>query len=178
MKKIILFLLLPCSLAAQKNYIPALMEFMTGQHDYFRFNGNILVAKNGNIIYQQALGYADYNTKRMLNDSSAFELASVSKQFTAMGIMILNEKRQLSYDNYVKDIFPDFPYGNISIRQLLTHTSGLPSYEDQFEKKWDREKIAFNKDLLEMLQQQKDTLFFKPGNKWKYSNTGYALLAC
>jgi CubicO group peptidase (beta-lactamase class C family) len=59
----------------------------------------------------------------------------------------------------------------------LTHTSGIPSYEDQFEKIWDRKKIAFNKDIIDMLAQRHDTLFFQPGTKWKYSNTGYALLA-
>jgi CubicO group peptidase (beta-lactamase class C family) len=177
MKKIFLLLLLPFSLAAQKNYIPALREFMTGQHDYFHFNGNVLVAKGGNIIYQQAFGYADYNSKRMLNDSSVFELASVSKQFTAMGIMICKERGLLSYEDNIKKFFPNIPYDNITIRNLLTHTSGIPSYEDQFEKKWDRKKIAFNKDVIEMLQQQKDTLFFKPGSKWQYSNTGFAVLA-
>jgi len=177
MKKYILLLLLPFSLAAQKDYSSLLKQFMTGQHDYFKFNGNVLVAKGGNIIYQQDLGYADFNSKRLLNDSSVFELASLSKQFTAMGIMILKEKKQLRYDDNVKKFFPDFPYDNITIRNLLTHTSGLPGYEEQFEKKWDRKKIAFNKDILDMLKQEKDTLFFKPGTKWKYSNTGYALLA-
>jgi CubicO group peptidase (beta-lactamase class C family) len=177
MKKIVFLLLLPFSLAAQKNYIPALREFLTGQHDHFRFNGNVLYARNGNIVYQQSLGYADYNSKRTLNDISAFELASVSKQFTAMAIMILKEKKQLNYEDKVIKFFPDFPYDNITIRNLLTHTSGLPSYEDQFEKHWDHKKIAFNKDVLEMLSQRKDTLFFIPGTKWKYSNTGFAVLA-
>src|SRR5271154_6208096 len=150
MRKFILFLLLPFSLVAQKDYSSLLKQFMTGQHDYFRFNGNVLVAKGGNIIYQQALGYADFNSKNPLNDSSVFELASLSKQFTAMGIMILKEKKQLSYNDNVKKFLPAFPYENITIRNLLTHTSGLPSYEDQFEKKWDRKKIAFNKDMIEM----------------------------
>lgn len=108
MKKIILLLLLPFSLAAQKNYPALLKQFMTGQHDYFRFNGNVLVAKGGNIIYQQYLGFADFNSKRKLNDSTAFELASVSKQFTAMAIMILKERRQLTYDDNVKRFFPRF----------------------------------------------------------------------
>ena len=177
MKKLLLILLLPLSLAAQKDHAALLKQFMTGQHDYFRFNGNILVAEKGNIIYQQSLGYADFNSKRKLNDSSVFELASVSKQFTAMAIMLLKERRQLSYEDNVKKFFPDFPYDNITIRNLLTHTSGLPEYENQFEKKWDHKKIAFNKDVIEMLQQQRDTLFFKPGSKWQYSNTGYAVLA-
>jgi len=177
MRKLLLLFLLPLSLAGQKNYSSLLQQFMTGQHDYFRFNGNILVAKGGNIIYQQSLGYADFNTKRTLNDSSVFELASVSKQFTAMAIMICKERGLLSYDDNIKKFFPALPYDNITVRHLLTHTSGIPSYEDQFEKKWDRKKIAFNKDIIDMLQQQKDTLFFKPGSKWVYSNTGYALLA-
>jgi CubicO group peptidase (beta-lactamase class C family) len=177
MKKFLLFLFLPLSLYAQNNSSDLLREYMTGQNKYFQFNGNILVVEKGLPIYQQALGYADYNTKRMLNDSSVFELASLSKQFTAMGIMILKEKRQLSYDDNVKKFLPDFPYDNITIRQLLTHTSGLPSYEDQFEKHWDHMKIAHNKDIVDMLKQVNDTLFFTPGTKWKYSNTGYALLA-
>ena len=177
MKKLFFLLLLPFCVNAQKNYSSLLQQFMTGQHDYFRFNGNVLVAKGGNIIYQQALGYADFDSKRKLNDSSAFELASLSKQFTAMGIMILKEKKLLAYDDKVIKFFPDFPYDNITIRHLLTHTSGLPAYEDQFEKNWSHTKIAFNKDVLEMLRLQKDTLFFKPGTKWKYSNTGYAVLA-
>ncbi len=174
---ICLLLLLPICLSAQKNYAPLLAQFMNGQHDHFKFNGNVLVARGGKPIYQQSFGYADFNSKTMLNDSSAFELASVSKQFTAMGIMILKERGLLRYEDDIKKFFPALPYEHITIRNLLTHTSGLPSYEDQFEKKWDRKKIAYNKDILEMLIREKDSLFFKPGSNWQYSNTGYALLA-
>jgi CubicO group peptidase (beta-lactamase class C family) len=177
MKKILLLFFVPVFAAAQKDHAKLLQEYMTGQNKYFQFNGAILVAEKGKPIYQQALGYADYNTKRMLNDSSVFELASVSKQFTAMGIMILKDRKLLSYENNIKKYFPQLPYDNITIRNLLTHTAGIPSYEDQFEKNWDRKKIAFNKDVIDMLSQRKDTLFFKPGSKWRYSNTGYALLA-
>ena len=177
MKKILLLLFVPVFATAQKDHAKLLQEYMTGQNKYFQFNGNILVAEKGKPIYQQSLGYADYNNKRMLNDSSVFELASVSKQFTAMGIMILKDRKLLSYENNIKKYFPQLPYDNITIRNLLTHTSGIPSYEDQFEKSWDRKKIAFNKDIIDMLTQRKDTLFFKPGSKWRYSNTGYALLA-
>ncbi len=177
MKKIFLLLLLPLSLAAQKDHAALLKQFLGGQHDYFGFNGNVLFAKGGKVLYRQHLGYADYNTKRMLNDSSVFELASLSKQFTAMGIMILKEKEQLSYDDNLKKFFPGLPYDNITIWHLLTHTSGLPEYETQFEKNWDHKKIAHNKDVIDMLKQANDTLFFKPGSKWRYSNTGYAILA-
>ena len=177
MKKIILFLFFPLAMAGQRNYSHLLQQFMTGQHDYFRFNGNVLIARGGNIIYQQPLGWADFNSKRPLNDSSVFELASLSKQFTAMGIVMLKERHKLNYDDNLEKYFPDFPYDHITIRNLLTHTSGLPSYETQFENRWDHKKIAFNKDIINILQQAKDTLYFKPGSKWKYSNTGYALLA-
>ena len=177
MRKLIAFLLFPFALAAQDSYQKKLQQFMTGQHDYFRFNGNAMVIKNGKVIYKQSLGYADYDTKSLLDDSSAFELASVSKQFTAMGIMICKERGLLSYSDNIKKFFPGLPYDNITVRNLLTHTSGLPAYEDQFEKNWDHKKIAFNKDIIDMLQKLHDTLFFKPGTGWKYSNTGYALLA-
>jgi CubicO group peptidase (beta-lactamase class C family) len=177
MRKLFLILLMPVFVAAQRDYPALLKQFMTGQHDYFRFNGNILVAKAGEIIYHQDLGYADFDSKRQLNDSTDFELASLSKQFTAMGIMILKEKGLLSYEDKVNTLLPGFPYDNISVRNLLTHTSGLPVYEDQFAKNWDRKKIAFNQDVIAMLRQGKDTLYFIPGSKFKYSNTGYAVLA-
>ncbi|HLY72220.1 MAG TPA: serine hydrolase domain-containing protein, partial [Puia sp.] len=177
MKKLILLMLIPVWVTAQKNYSSLLRQFMTGQHDYFHFNGNILIAKGGNIIYQQDLGYADFNSKRMLNDSSVFELASLSEQFTAVGIMILKEKKLLSYEDNVKRFIPDFPYDNVMIRNLLTHTSGLLAFEDEFKKKWDRRRVAINRDVIDMLRQQKDTLLFKPGTKCRYSNTGYVVLA-
>ena len=104
MRKILLLLFVPVFATAQKDHAKLLQEYMTGQNKYFQFNGAILVAEKGKPIYQQSLGYADYNTKRMLNDSSVFELASVSKQFTAMGIMILKEKGLLS-DPYLKTMF-------------------------------------------------------------------------
>jgi len=177
MRKLIPLLFFPFAVSAQNAYKQKLQQFMTGQHDYFRFNGNVIVIKKGAIIYEQALGYADYDSKRLLNDSSVFELASVSKQFTAMGIMICKERGLLSYSDNIKKFFPALPYENITVRNLLTHTSGLPSYEDQFEKHWDHKKIAFNKDIVDMLQKLHDTLFFDPDTGWKYSNTGFALLA-
>lgn len=97
MRKIIFILLFPVSLYAQ-DHAALLRQYMTGQSKYFHFNGNILVVEKGKPIYQQALGYADYNSGRMLNDSSVFELASLSKQFTAMAVMILKERGKLGYN--------------------------------------------------------------------------------
>lgn len=102
MKKILLLCFVPVFVTAQKDHAKLLQEYMTGQNKYFPFNGAILVAEKGRATYQQALGYADFNTKRMLNDSSVFELASGSKQFTAMGIMILKEKGLPGYEDNIK----------------------------------------------------------------------------
>ena len=177
MKNFLILLFLPISVLAQSDKAALVRQFITGQHQYFSFNGNVLVTKGGKIIYRQALGYADYTSRRPLNDSTVFELASVSKQFTAIGIMICQEKGLLRYEDNIKRFFPNLPYDHITVRQLLTHTSGLPSYEDQMEKKWDRKKIAHNQNVLDLLITEKDSLLFQPGSKWMYSNTGYTLLA-
>ncbi|HWB27395.1 MAG TPA: serine hydrolase [Chitinophagaceae bacterium] len=177
MKKILLLVFIPFTICAQRNTAQLLDEFITGQSKYFQFNGNVLVAVNGKPILQKAYGYADYDTKRMLDNNSAFELASVSKQFTAMGILLLKERKQLRLDDTLRKFFPQLPYENITIRQLLTHTSGLPDYMDAMAKKWDHKKIAFNNDMISFLATEKPAIHFKPGEKWEYSNTGYALLS-
>ncbi|MBL0109943.1 MAG: serine hydrolase [Saprospiraceae bacterium] len=177
MKKILLLLFLPILLGAQQDQKSLLSQFFKGQHDYYHFNGNVLIAKGGVPIYQASFGYADFNTQRTLNENTVFELASVSKQFTALGILICRDRSLLDLVDDIKMFLPDFPYDGITIRHLLTHTSGLPAYEDQFEKFWDHHQIAYNKDVLTMLAAHRDTLFFEPGSQWRYSNTGYALLA-
>ncbi len=152
-------------------------EYLSGQAKYFRFNGNVLVAEKGKIIYQKSFGFADFDTERMLNDSSVFELASVSKQFTAMAILMLMEKGKLKLTDSLRQYFPELPYSNITIRQMLTHTSGLPDYEAAMNKKWDHRKIAFNRDMIAFLATEKLPANFLPGTKWEYSNTAFALLA-
>jgi len=141
------------------------------------FNGNVLIAEKGNIIYQKSFGKADLEKKLPLNSESVFELASVSKQFTAMGIMILKKQNKLSYDDSLRKFFPELPYHNITVLQLLQHTSGLPDYMPLFNEHWDSTKIAVNSDIIKLLSQYKPDTLFAPGAKWEYSNTGYALLA-
>lgn len=177
MKKLFFLLLIPTIAFAQKTTPQLLDEFLSGQAKYFKFNANVLIADKGNIILQKPYGYADYNTKRMLDNNSIFELASISKQFTAMAILILKEQNQLSLDDTLRKFFPELPYYNITIRQLLTHTSGLPDYMDAMEKTWDHKKIATNKDMIAFFAKEKTPPNFKPGEKWEYSNTGYAMLS-
>jgi CubicO group peptidase (beta-lactamase class C family) len=92
------------------------------------FHGSLLVAKNGKVLYDNHIGYADFKKKEPLNEGSVFQLASVSKQFTAAAIMLLYERNQIKLTDTVNKYFPNFPYENITIKNLLNHTSGLPRY--------------------------------------------------
>lgn len=152
-------------------------SYLSGLHNHYRFNGNVLVAENGKIIFQKSYGFADFDTQRMLNDSSVFELASVSKQFTATGILLLKDRGKLKLTDSLRQYFPELPYPGITLWHMLTHTSGLPDYESAMNEKWDPSKIAFNPDIIAFLAKEKPATVFAPGKKWEYSNTAYALLA-
>lgn len=142
------------------------------------FNGSIALIEKGKVIYTKSFGYSDF-TKRTFNDSqSIYELASVSKQFTAMAIMMLKEQGKLNYQDSLRKFLPELPYSNITIRQLLNHTSGLPDYLNEIGfQYWDSEKIYTNEDAIAELARHKLPVHFKPGEKFEYCNTGYMLLA-
>ncbi|MBX9852825.1 MAG: beta-lactamase family protein [Cytophagaceae bacterium] len=149
-------------------------------HAFRQFNGALLVAEDGKIIFADAKGYANFTTKELLTVNSSFHLASVSKQFTAMAIMILKEEGKLNYDDDVKKYIPDLPYVGVTIRHLLTHTSGIPNitnYIPHFMTFWDSCAIARNCDLPYMFNKHNPPMQFKPGHRFYYNNTGYALLA-
>ena len=139
------------------------------------FSGVVLVASEGEIIFTGVNGKRDFKKNIPLKSSDIFELASVSKQFTAMMIMICKEKGLLAYDDLVEK-YLDVPYKGITIRNLLTHTSGLPDYQKIMDENWDKSKVAGNKEILEYLKKYKPKILFSPGEEYKYSNTGYVLL--
>lgn len=139
------------------------------------FNGNVLVAEKGKIVYQNSFGYADYATKTPNSKDSRFHLASVTKTFTSVSILQLKEKGKLKLDDKLQSYFPDFPYTDITIRHLLSHTSGL-SDDVFFETLVKDKKIIFNKDIVPALKALKIQLLFKPGEEWEYSNTGFLVL--
>lgn len=145
--------------------------------DTARFNGNVLVAKEGKVVYQKNFGFANFDTGAKLNDSSMFDLASVSKAFTSMAIMMLHEEGKIGYEDDVRKFLPELPYEGMTVRHFLTHTSGIPEYEELMMQNFDNKKIASNADVLKMLAQLKPPIKFKPGEKWSYSNTAYAMLA-
>ncbi len=170
-------LLFACNTRQENTTVKQIDEYLHGEQELFRFNGNVLIADKGKVIYQHSFGVANYDTKRPLNDSSVFELASVSKQFTATAILLLKDKGKLRLTDSLRQYFPELPYHNITIWHMLTHTSGLPDYFDLMIEKWDKSKIAFNDDMIDFLAKEKPPVLFAPGTKWEYSNTAFAILA-
>jgi len=140
------------------------------------FSGVILIAENNKPVYHKAFGYSEFAGQIPLQTSDIFELASVTKQFTAMIIMMLKEKGKLNYDDLLEK-YIDVPYKGITIRHLLTHTSGLPDYQSVMDQYWDKTKIAGNADAIEYLNKYAPPKLFEPGTRYTYSNTGYLLLA-
>lgn len=157
-------------------------EFIDQMHERGFATGNILVYKDGEIIYQNANGLRAINPKDSLTLNSQFRLASVSKQFTGMSIMKLKEAGKLDYDQNVIEILPDFPYDNITVRHLLNHVSGLADYERLLDEHWKPEDstktyILGNDEIIKEFHKVSPELNFQPGEKWEYSNTGYLYLA-
>lgn len=142
------------------------------------FNGAVLVAKNGAVVCRSARGSADPGGKHALTTRSSFNLASVSKQFTAAAILILSESGQLRLDDPVADHLPELAcFPGVTIRHLLNHTSGLPDIYTILERGWDKSTIAGNEQMLEIFATGKHKALFKPGAKFLYSNAGYIALA-
>lgn len=159
----------------QKHQLDSLFRVL---HKNKGFNGTVLVTQYNQVIYKGAFGYADFSKKDTLTTQKPFQLASVSKQFTAMAIMMLQEAGRLKYEDEVQRFFPDFPYECITIRQLLTHRSGLPNYTYFTEKYWkDRRAFISNEEVIRLMTVHKPPVYYQPNVRFNYSNTGYCLLA-
>ena len=137
----------------------------------------VMVRRDGQTVFQQGYGVTDIRSLRKIDRATNFRLASFSKQFTAMTIMLLVHDGKLRYDQTLTDIFPDFPpYGRmITIHHLLTHTSGLPDYEDLMGGDWSASHQIGDGEVLQLLKHQHSGKF-APGTKWDYCNSGYVLL--
>lgn len=142
-----------------------------------KFNGNVLVAIKGYPIFEYSDGFSDLFTKDSLNLNTVFQLASVSKGFTAMSVLILKERGLLDLNDSVQRYIPEFPFNNVTIKQLLQHTAGLQNYMYFVDQQWDDEKPITNEDVLDLINANNPQLNFRPGSRHDYSNTGYAILA-
>lgn len=141
------------------------------------FNGNVLIAEKGVPVYQKCFGLANIKTNQRLNEYSVFELASVSKQFTAMAIVILKDRGKLNLSDDIRKYIPELPYKGMTIKNLLHHTSGIPDYMNLMDSFWNKNLIATNKDIVNLLVKYHPDTLFSPQTKYEYSNTGFALLA-
>ena len=170
-----------------------------------KFNGAILISKDHKPDLMKTYGYQDFKREKLLTHQSSFRLGSVSKQFTAMAIMILNNQGKLKYDDSVQKYLPSFPYSDVSILHLLTHTSGIADYMNLALKEYfslftkigfymnqsmvnlfydgepseykDHYTILTSNDVLNMIGKYRERRLFLAGEKYVYSNTGYVILS-
>jgi len=171
-----------CCKTDTKTDVNTYSEFISKMNAKGINTGNILVYEDGEVVYKSANGLRSIDPIDSLDLNSQFRLASVSKQFTGMAIMKLKEAGQLDYDQKVNTILIDFPYDNITVRQLLNHVSGLTDYERLIAENFVKEDstktyILGNNEILNVFYRVNPELDFQPGEKWEYSNTGYLVLA-
>lgn len=153
-------------------------SFFTSRFHHKLFNGTVLVAEKGRILYEKSFGYANFKSKDSLRLNSIFQLASVSKPLTSCAILMLYEQGLLQLDDDLQKYFPDFPYEGVTIRMLLTHRSGLPDYMYFSHYLWKDKSIPLtNQDVLDLMIFYKPGRYYLPDRRYNYSNTNYCLLA-
>ena len=173
---IIFITLTRCNITAQNKSLQ-LDTLFNFYNEHGSFSGVVLYAENGNLSYLKAFGFSDFEKKKVLDTSAVFNIASTTKPFTALAIMMLKEQGKLSYEDMLMKYLPDFPsYAkDITIKQLLTHTSGIKDYENELHLRSEN-PILTTKIVYDSLIHQQN-LNFNPGEKYSYSNSGYILLA-
>jgi CubicO group peptidase (beta-lactamase class C family) len=157
--------------------LAALAAWLEALHARGAFNGTVLIARRGAILFEKHCGFADVDRAVPLSAHSSFSLASVSKPITALAIMLLARDGKLKLDDAMARHIPELArYGGITIRQLLHHTSGLPDYMELADAHWDARRLLTTADLIDLLIEYRPQPYFAPGAQFEYSNTGYALL--
>lgn len=143
------------------------------------FNGAMLVAKNGQVVFEKYAGFKDFRLKDSLDMNTPFHLASVSKTFTGMAVLKLWEDGKLNIEDEASVYLTGFNYPGVTVKTLLNHRSGLPNYVYVMEEKgWDRHTPITNQDVLDFLIERKSQLNVgRPNRSFTYCNTNYALLA-
>lgn len=149
-------------------------------HTLYRsaFNGAVLVAKNGTIVYEKYTGFHDLRHKDSLNADIPFQIASTSKTLTSAAVLKLIQEGKLGLNDPVTKFFPQFPYSAVTVKMLLDHRSGLPNYLNYMDRSpWPRTQLASNNDVLNTLINWHPTQAYQPDRHFNYCNTNYVLLA-
>lgn len=146
---------------------------------YQRINGCILIHSQGKIIYQQCNGLTNLSTKKKdsIDENTIFQLASLSKTFTAIAVLQLAENNYLQLEDTLQKYFPEFPYPSIRIIDLLSHRSGVPNYIYAFEDSIRKGTVPDNQLLVEWFIKSKPTRYAMPNRTFSYNNSNYAILA-
>lgn len=154
-------------------------NYLENLHSINQFNGNYVVAKNEKVICEKFVGYGDYHKKIALRKNTQFPIASISKTFTATAILQLKQKSKLKLDDVVQKYLPTFPYANITIRHLLSNTSGLVDYYNIFDSVMVEfpNKLITNSDIIPAFNQYKIPLSFLPGERFQYNNVNFCIAA-
>ncbi len=147
-------------------------------HKKHAFSGAVLYAEKGRLVYKEAFGYADIREKTNITTTSSFQIASVSKMFTATAALMLLEDSLVHLDTDIRAYLPEFPYEGITIRLLMNHRSGLSRYMTLAHEHWKNKTIPLtNDDMLKLFVEYKPTVYFQPNHGFHYCNTNYAILA-
>ena len=142
------------------------------------FSGGILVAKNGNIIYEKYVGFTDLQRQDSITAESPIHIASTSKTFMGISILKLVQENKLSLEDSIQRFFPGLPYPGVTVKMLLNHRSGLPNYLYFItNKNWDKHKMVTNADVLDILYREHPNRSASPGRRFSYCNTNFVLLA-
>lgn len=153
-------------------------SMFTTWHATNNFNGSVLVAKNGKIFLQKSYGIANKENNTKLNDSTMFQLASVSKVITATAILILHERQLIDINLPFENYFPGFNYSGITVKQLLCHRSGLPNYIYFLNSEIGTAEGKYtNQQVYDQMCFKTPAPYLKPNKRFNYCNTNYALLA-
>lgn len=141
------------------------------------FNGQILVAKNGQIVFEEYDGIYNFKTKEPITPTTSLHIASISKTFTGMAILHLWEEGRIALDDTVQKFFPNFPYHGITIKMLLSHRSGLPNYLNFLDVDYNRRHKATNQEVIDYMVTHVPPLQSNPGLRFHYCNTNFMMLA-
>jgi len=173
-----LLLLIPCFTISAQNKQEKFDEIMKMYHSFHMFDGSVLVAENGKVIYKNAFGMANREWNIPNTSDTKFMIGSISKPLTALLVLIEVQKGLISLDKTISDYLPNYSkkYGSkITIRQLLSHTSGLPNYDiiQDFFPRISRQHFTAEEYIKIYMD---SVLAFDPGTSFYYSSWGYFTL--